>query len=226
MPISYHHEQFNGTLWPGPNPGWSRKEIGDPEAEEIWESFEWIEHFPITQADLVALGKDPETVARFPDEIFELGDNAYIAALDIQHKLHCLNELRKMTFADYGNYAPKKEVHGQLWWIHLRHCVDMLTQDMVCHADADIITYRWMDTQPYPFPDFSSSRQCRSLDDLIRYRDEHKVDVEKYISMEKPRSGINLVPSEPGYYASMECSSPLSACKWLLIMIPSVWLRS
>ena len=202
--INFHQVQLNGTLWPGEDPSWSRKEIGDPEAEEIWDAFEFAETFPISYADVVALGKDPETVTRYPNEKFGLGEEAYVASLDIQHKLHCLDELRKMTFADYGESTPKKKAHGQLWWIHLRHCFDMLTQDMLCHADADLITYRWMDTQPDPFPDFSINRKCRNLDEVLQYRDEHKVDDEKYTAMKKPKSEITQVPAEPGYYASME----------------------
>lgn len=201
-PIRLHHVQLNGTLWPGGNPSWSRKEIGDPEAEGVWEALEPSDTFPITHDDVIALGKNPKSAARYPNKDFGLGEEAYIASLDIQHKLHCLNELRKMTFADYGESTPKKKAHGQLWWIHLRHCVDMLTQDMICHADTDLITYRWMDTQPNPFPDFSINRQCRDISDALDYRDEHKVDVEKYNAMTKPKSGITQVPSEPGYYAS------------------------
>ena len=200
--ISFHHVQLNGTIWPVENPSWSRKEIGDPEAEAIWETFEQIKTFHISRDDVIALGKDPETVARYPDEDFGLGEEAYIAALDIQHKIHCLNELRKTAFSEYGKTTPMKKPHGQLWWIHLRHCLDMLTQDMLCHADADLVTYRWMDTQPYPFPDFSVNRQCRNIDDLLQYRDEHKVDLDRYVAMQKPKSNITQVPSEPGYYAS------------------------
>ena len=196
--------QLNGTLWLGENPSWSRKEFGDPEAENILEALELVDTFPITQSDIIALGKDPDIAARFPNEDFGLGEEAYIAALDVQHKMHCLNELRKMAFVDYGESTstPKKHEHGQLWWIHLRHCVDMLAQDMICHADADLITYRWMDTQSNPFPDFSINRQCRNLDDILQYRDEHKVDSRKIVAMQKPKSGITQVPGEPGYYAS------------------------
>lgn len=202
--IKFHHVQLNGTLWPGEDPSWSRKEIGDPEAEEVWDALEFSATFPISHDDVIALGKDPKTAARYPNGEFGLGEEAYIAALDIQHKIHCLNELRKEAFVDYGESVSKKRAHGQLWWIHLRHCLDILTQDMICHADADVVTYRWMDTQPNPFPDFSINRQCRSLDDVLQYRDEHKIDFEKYTAIEKPKSGITQVPAEPGYYASMD----------------------
>jgi len=84
--------------------------------------------FPITREQVLALGKDPETAARYDNEYWGLGDDAYIAALDSQHKMHCLNEIRKNAFADYGIDAPPKKVHSKLGWIHLRHCMDMLAQ--------------------------------------------------------------------------------------------------
>lgn len=126
--IKFHRVQLNETLWPRKDPSWSGKEIGDPEAEELLDAFEFAETFPISHDDVIALGKDPNTAVRFPNEDFGLGEEAYVASLDIQHKLHCLNQLRKMTFADYGESMSKKKAHGQLWWIHLRHCSDMLTR--------------------------------------------------------------------------------------------------
>ncbi|KAL8687911.1 MAG: hypothetical protein Q9224_005018, partial [Gallowayella concinna] len=133
--------QLNGTLFPPQIPSFSRLEPG-AQTDEIWETFEPLNVFPISRADVLGLGKDPNLAVRFPDDIFGLGDDAYMAGYDSLHKTHCLNELRQMTFADYGATAPvKTKQHGRLWWIHLRHCVDMLMQDQLCHADADVITF-------------------------------------------------------------------------------------
>jgi hypothetical protein len=103
-------------------------EPGNPIAEAMWESFEDMHTFPITRDQVLALGKDPRTAARYDPEYWGMGDDAYIAALDSQHKMHCLNEIRKAAFAEYGQEKPPKVVHSQLGWIHLRHCMDMLTQ--------------------------------------------------------------------------------------------------
>ncbi|CAD6583833.1 MAG: hypothetical protein ASARMPREDX12_001465 [Alectoria sarmentosa] len=196
--VQLHDVRFNGTLWPSETPAWSRREPG-PEVDELWERYEPGNLFPIRRADVVALGKDPDTAARFPDDHWHMGDDAYVASLDAFHKTHCLNELRKMTFEDYGHYKPLKHRHGKLWWIHLRHCVDMLLQDQVCHADADVLTYNWVDTQPYPFPDFSINRKCRDMEELREWRDERIVDLGRYKQMKKPE-GVRQLPFEPGYY--------------------------
>jgi hypothetical protein len=95
---------------------WTRRPPGDEIGESMWQSFEDVPTFPITREQVIALGKDPETTAKFEDDFWSLGDDAYIASLDFQHKLHCLNSLRKMAFSDFGNNAPEKTTHGQLWW--------------------------------------------------------------------------------------------------------------
>ncbi|KAN0099595.1 protein of unknown function (DUF3328) domain containing protein [Hyaloscypha variabilis] len=198
--LPFHKVRLNGTLWPTEGLSWSRREPGDPIAEAIWDSFEDMHTFPITRKQVLALGKDPETAARYDDEYWGMGDDAYIAALDSQHKMHCLNELRKTAFADYGEKNPNKKKMRELDWIHLRHCTDILTQDMLCHADADLITYNWRDTQPHLYPDFSIIRKCRNFDDLIAFRDERRVDMSKYEAMEKPKDIMEL-PMEAGYYS-------------------------
>ena len=126
-----------------------------------------------------------------------------------------------MTFADYPtsdseDSAPppqhsqqrRRKKHSPLWWIHLRHCTDMLVQNLICHADADLITYNWMDTQEHAYPDFSVVKQCRDFEALVRWRDEHRVDREKYLSVvrkpegreEREREGIQVLEMEKGYY--------------------------
>ena len=190
--------QLNGTLWPPENPSWSRLEPG-PEADAAWEVWEPFIAFPITRQDVIRLGKDPDTVARFDEEYWGLGPDAYPAALDVIHEIHCINALRKVAFEDFFDETPKRRRRGEIHYIHLRHCTDMLLQNVMCHADADLVTFNWMDTQSFPFPDMSINRKCRDLDALIRWKDERVVDTEKYLAWRKP-PGVKQIPAEKGYY--------------------------
>ncbi|KAL8651198.1 MAG: hypothetical protein Q9226_004809 [Calogaya cf. arnoldii] len=190
--------KLNGTLFPPKYPSFSRLEPG-PQTDNVWENFEPLNAFPITRADVIGLGKDPSVAVRFPDDIFGLGEEAYMAGYDSLHKTHCLNELRKMTFEDYGESAPIKKQHGRLWWIHLRHCVDMLMQDQLCHADADIVTFTWVDTQSHPWADMSINRKCRSWDQLMQWSQGRYVDLEKVKKITKPEDAV-VLPFERGYY--------------------------
>lgn len=91
---------------------------------------------------------------------------------------------------------------------------------MLCHADADVITYNWRDTQPHPFPDFSINRKCRNINDLIAFRDERRVDMGKYEAMTKPKD-IRPLPMELGYYPMVWNASlhitPTDSSKWALL---------
>ena len=164
MPIKYHDVHFDGTFWPPTNPSFSRLKPR-PEADAAWHRLEikLSDVFPITRQDVINLGKDPETVARFPDEDWGMGSDAFVVSLDTLHQMHCLNEVRKLFFEDYGEENPTKKKHGELWWIQLRHCVDMLAQDIMCHADADVLTYKWMDTQSHPFQDSNIDKKIQGF---------------------------------------------------------------
>ena len=200
LEIKHKEVQFNGTVWPDKHPYWPRMEPG-PEADNWWQSnFDPIWAIRLTRAEVEGLGKDPEYVTKFEDDFWGFGDDAYVGALDVTHQMHCLNAVREYAFADYGEGKnPTKKQHEEMQWLHLRHCIDIIAQNIMCHADADIHTYFWMDTQRQPFPDFSLNRKCRDWDALMQWRDERAVDMEKYGRMEKPE-GVKQRPAEPGFY--------------------------
>jgi hypothetical protein len=75
----------------------------------------------------------------------------------------------------------------------------MLLQNIMCHADADIVTYRWTETQSNPFPDFSINRKCRDFGVLERWQREHTADVEWDVTLKKPHDVVG-VPMEKGYW--------------------------
>jgi Mycotoxin biosynthesis protein UstYa len=87
---------------------------------------------------------------------------------------------------------------------------------MLCHADADIVTYDWRETQPHPYPDFSINRKCRNFNDVLAYRDAHRVSMSKYEAMEKPKDATTI-PMESGYYDLVRNT---------LLTIPFDWLSA
>ena len=163
--------------------------------------------FPISSSEVRSIGKDTEHVARFDPHLFpHLGEDAYVATLDVSHQVHCLNELRKMAFVDYpyekgddgGDWDPvsgpklvppmARRDHSRIFWIHLRHCTDMLLQNLLCHADTELFTFGWLDTVENPYPDFNIDRVCRRWEDLVAWRDERAdaVDMDVYGEMRRP----------------------------------------
>jgi hypothetical protein len=194
---------MNGTIWPSKNPAWSRMPPGS-EAEEKWESFESIPIILLTAEEISLLGKDPETAVRFPDSSSVIASSSkrkYMAAPDVYHKIHCLNEIRKMTFANYSpeGFAALKKHYTDFTWIHMRHCVDMLLQDLQCHADTDVVTYKWVDTQRWPQADFSINKKCRNWGEFQSWLESNRVDMKDLLTLEI-LSDQAFSPAEPGYY--------------------------
>ncbi|KIN08640.1 hypothetical protein OIDMADRAFT_107231 [Oidiodendron maius Zn] len=96
-----------------------------------------------------------------------LGDHAYMAQVDVFHQLHCLNQLRKLIYPEYYNYAPSNLHHPDIWFVHLNHCVNIIAQNLMCSENTDFITLQWVEAQFYPYPDFNVYHQCRDIDSLL-----------------------------------------------------------
>ncbi|KAG6134950.1 hypothetical protein E4U28_005621 [Claviceps purpurea] len=83
--------KINGTVMPAGKLSIARQ-FPNPAADAIWmQDIELIRPIPVTREQIIKMGKDPDTVAKLEDDVWGLGDDAYVAALDLFHNLHCLN---------------------------------------------------------------------------------------------------------------------------------------
>lgn len=178
----------------------------NPEADAIWGEWELTRYFPVTAEQIRAMGKDPRTAVKLRDEDWGLGDDAYVAILDVYHQLHCLNSLRRIAYGQYYNTTGAglhHETHkGELYEIHINHCVDMLMQTLQCSGNVNLITMHWVAEQEYPFPDMSVNKQCVNFDKLTHWRKENTLDLDKYVEkMRKEDQGeVNELPAPDDYY--------------------------
>lgn len=95
---------------------------------------------------------------------YGFGSSLYLAELDGQHHLHCLNTLRKYAylphyFPGYSSTLTMPIFHQN----HLTHCLDVLRQQLLCTYSTGVTTYRWLRGQEIPQPDFSVQKQCKNL---------------------------------------------------------------
>ncbi|KAI0014967.1 hypothetical protein F4780DRAFT_787819 [Xylariomycetidae sp. FL0641] len=199
MDIRWQDTLLNGSLWLGDEPSIWRGLPDSNATTQAWDSFETVKPIALTKAQVLAMGKDPGTVARFNDEYWHFGEDAYVGALDMFHQVHCLNLLRKESFRNWNRSGETVAKWAHIHWLHLQHCTDMLMQHLLCNADAGFLTYNWMEHEKYPFPDMSVNRKCRDWRQIVDYRDTHGVDPEMYEKWEKPE-GINELQQPPGWY--------------------------
>ncbi|OAA36116.1 hypothetical protein BBO_08288 [Beauveria brongniartii RCEF 3172] len=181
--------KINGTLFPKEHRSIAREEPSSVN-DEAWHKFEKVLTHVVTRDEIIKLGKDPETVARFEDEYWGMGNDAYMVQLDVMHQIHCLNLLRKAAFAEYPGYSPELGPFDKMWWIHLSHCTDILLQNIQCAANTEVLTLAWVESRDVPWPDFSVNRQCRDFDTLVKWQQEHAVDADKFDKMPVPENAF------------------------------------
>ncbi|KAL4918795.1 hypothetical protein BDW62DRAFT_217421 [Aspergillus aurantiobrunneus] len=180
---------INGTLFALPEISIAREEPG-PENDAAWAQYEKVLTHVVTREDVIKLGKDPDTVCRFDDEYWGLGNDAYMVQLDVMHQIHCLNMLRKAAFADYPGYEPDLDTKDKMWWIHLGHCTDILLQNLQCNANTEVLTLAWVEDRKAPWPDFSVNRKCRDFNALVDWQRDNAVDIEKFDQMPLPKDAF------------------------------------
>ncbi|KAL4926979.1 oxidase ustYa family protein [Aspergillus undulatus] len=178
---------LNGTLFALSELSIAREEP-DAENDAAWAQYERVLTHVVTREDILKLGKHPETVARFDDDYWGFGDDAYMVQLDVMHQIHCLNILRKAAFATYPGYTPNpnKRAKDRIYWIHLSHCVDILLQNLQCNANTEVLTLSWVEDRASPWPDFSVKRKCRDFGTLVNWQRENAVDPEMFGNMTRP----------------------------------------
>ncbi|KAL3470382.1 hypothetical protein BJX99DRAFT_267518 [Aspergillus californicus] len=164
------------------------------EADAAWHG--WLEdndhELPFSTAQAKKLGL-PESIEYYKDPGY------HVYALGVGHQMHCLNRLRKSFHPD--RYYPNASQHELLH--HTRHCLDVLRQAILCHADVSLV-YWW--NSDYSYTDESGARhyteeylqmtpkeradgsfvtwdsevQCRDIDAITRWAQQHKMDYERY----------------------------------------------
>ncbi|MCJ1386596.1 hypothetical protein MMC17_009722 [Xylographa soralifera] len=137
--------------------------------DSAWEHISRTGALPITSADVLAIGKNPLVTAKYPLSS-GLGSDAHIASIDVFHQIHCLNEMRKWIHPHYyfgGLDISDPPLAAQ------KHISPI---NIMCHADVEVYTWRWVDVQKHPLPDFSINKQCRDFNAVLNYQDQHDWD--------------------------------------------------
>ncbi|KAM0738168.1 hypothetical protein ACQRIT_007360 [Beauveria bassiana] len=176
--LGSHDAVVSGSLWThNASDPFRDFTTPDPDVEAHWQALEDIRVFPITSAQLRRLGKDPAVSVKFPPS-YGLGDDAYMAQVDVFHQVHCLNLLRHQAWKAYDHEAAiRREPYRPLHWIHVSHCTDILLKNIMCAGSVDVVTYQWLESQHRPWPDFDVNHKCRNFDDIVAWQEEHAVPV-------------------------------------------------
>ncbi|TGO64394.1 hypothetical protein BCON_0007g00440 [Botryotinia convoluta] len=184
--------RFNGSIrWPSPYRGPPSKEI-----DAAWNRISIVRplDLDILKEDFHTIGVNPDTAATNAPE----HGGGYFMVPEFTHQLHCVNLLRKASYFKYDYYKIHDPDFGdkeETFKVHLDHCVEMLRQFVMCHADVTIVTAHWIEQRSRPWPDFNTKHVCRDFEKVLDWTNRHSKPV-----------GTPLIPLKPE--GAMAMSSP------------------
>lgn len=160
----------------GETPPFTRLEPG-PETDAIWLGAALIHFIPLSEDEVLKAGQDPKTAAKFPPNYHPSIDSntSYVGGLDVFHKIHCLDELRRSAFENYYGLPEDGELpkHSKRYWQHRAHCLGTLYKAIACNTGANVITSRWISSRSTPFPDFGNGDDCTDYEAIKRWIEKH-----------------------------------------------------
>ncbi|KAI1440216.1 hypothetical protein F5Y02DRAFT_360718 [Annulohypoxylon stygium] len=166
-----------------------------PEVDAAWSRIATADGvYPMSASDVVRAGKDPELAVDAPDSWGFPPGKSKMMGIEAFHLLHCLNALRKSLVTTYDYYWGAR--YGfeppAIFERHLNHCVDMLRQHLMCHADLEPFTFNWRVGQAKPYADFNIRKTCVDFDYLLEWSEKHKDPrhEELWAALEKPEDAL------------------------------------
>ncbi|KAI1859090.1 hypothetical protein JX265_010567 [Neoarthrinium moseri] len=148
-----------------------------PEVDAAWTRIATADGiYPMSASDVVRAGKDPEMAVDAPESWGFPPGKTKMMGIEGLHLLHCLNAVRKSLITTYDYYWGSEYGFAPpaVFVRHLNHCVDMLRQHLMCHADLEPFTFNWRVGQTKPYADFGIQKTCVDFDYLLNWAERHK----------------------------------------------------
>jgi Mycotoxin biosynthesis protein UstYa len=107
----------------------------------------------------------------------------YLAYLESAHQLHCLQALwEDHHFAKYPHLFPglaeKLRTQPNITEYHYEHCVDVIRNRLMCTADSQLVTFRWVEGVSGPYPYFNTKHTCNNYEALLEWDQSRWADKE------------------------------------------------
>ncbi|GJC88616.1 hypothetical protein ColLi_11454 [Colletotrichum liriopes] len=177
--------------------------------DAAWDLLGNLDPVAITADEVVALGKDPSTAARWPDR-FGLGPDAYIAAPNAMHNIHCLDWIRRDLDFDhyYGGQFPEGKSPA-LHRLHTEHCLYVLLKQLTCRPSTEMVVFEWVEGNKSPLPDFNVEETCLDFDAILDWHNASSRPRRDMLALRAPR-GQRMVPMSDDLKKVMELTGKSS----------------
>jgi hypothetical protein len=173
-----------------------------PEVDAAWHRLAGIHVIPVSRADLLKIDRDPLEAAQVPPE-WGYGEEVYPAYLDVQHQIHCLNEIRMYSYWSHY-YGPRYGANTTIFdapalhKYHLSHCLYILLQELQCRPSTSVDTFAFISKTHSPNVDVRIAKKCGSHEDLLDWQVENRFLTDEQVKAIKPRPGQKFVLPPPG----------------------------
>ncbi|KAK8122647.1 hypothetical protein PG984_011317 [Apiospora sp. TS-2023a] len=149
-----------------------------PEVDAAWTRIATADGvYPMSSADVSRIGKDPSYAVDAPPSWGFPPDKPKLMGIEAFHLLHCLNAVRKGLVTTYDYYWGSRGygfAPPAVFARHLSHCVDVLRQHLMCHADLEPFVFNWRVGQEKPYADFAVRKTCVDFEYLLEWSETHK----------------------------------------------------
>lgn len=157
-----------------------------------WDLLGNLDPVAITADEVVSLGKSTSTAARWP-ESFGFGPDAYIAAPNALHHLHCLDWIRRdLDFEHYyGDRFPdgkRSKVHR----FHTEHCLYAIMKQLTCHPSTEMFVFEWVEGNLAPYPDFNVQETCVNFDAILDWHNSSSRPRKEMLALRAPEGNPKL----------------------------------
>ncbi|KGO55314.1 Protein of unknown function DUF3328 [Penicillium expansum] len=128
----------------------------------------------LSDNDMRLLGMDPDTSVKLPPE----DGGAYRVHFEFSHQMHCVNFIRMWTYRDH--YKEEQEEFmdsASMQRTHIDHCVEMIRQFVMCHADTNLVSTNWVAGSSLPHPNFNTKHTCRNFDAVVDWAWDHQITI-------------------------------------------------
>ncbi|KAH8901446.1 hypothetical protein GQ53DRAFT_814903 [Thozetella sp. PMI_491] len=143
-----------------------------PEIDAMWEE---LYNFGIT-------GISPEEASQLYEPTVHLphDNRTYVVSLGVFHQLHCVNHLRRALYPDeypgLWEYNEDGTVnHNTILSLHWNHCIDILRQTLMCHADITPMPYYYREWDDNVYSVLASSQNCRDYESIRTWAAERQI---------------------------------------------------
>ncbi|KAG2063187.1 hypothetical protein BDR04DRAFT_1111767 [Suillus decipiens] len=118
---------------------------------------------------------DLRSKVRYLDKV----GGGYMVYTGTSHQMHCVNLLHKATWLEYYGSTDVFQMPLEKVRRHLDHCIEMIRQNIMCHADVTMITWYWVEGHTVPYPNFNTRHRCRNFEKIIDWSVEHSIHIDE-----------------------------------------------